>query len=108
MRSFAYIGIVCLVALAVSARPVRAQQQPPDQQQEPPPDANTPDNNPAQPIPAIKSPLAGAAGSDQTDVDQNAIQPDTNSPTGVQPVGVGSPAMTHNYWAPRLSIAGTA
>ncbi len=108
MRSFAYIGVFCLVALGMSAQPVRAQQ-PPDQQQEPPPpDTNTPDNNPAQPIPAIKSPLAGAAGSDQTDVDQNAIQPDTNSPTGVQPVGVGSPAMTHNYWAPRISIAGTA
>ncbi len=108
MRSFAYIGVFCLVALGMNAQPVRAQQ-PPDQQQEPPtPDTNTPDNNPAQPIPAIKSPLAGAAGSDQTDVDQNAIQPDTNSPTGVQPVGIGSPAMTHNYWAPRLSIAGTA
>jgi hypothetical protein len=108
MRSFAYIFVGCVVALAVSARPVRAQQPQPDQQQEPPQETTPPDNNPAQPIPAIKSPLAGAAGNDQTDVDQNAIQPDTNSITGVQPVGIGSPAMTHNYWAPRLSIAGTA
>jgi hypothetical protein len=108
MRSFAYIGIVCLVALAVNARPVWAQQQPPDQQQEPPPDTNAPDNNPTQPIPAIKSPLAGAAGNDQVQTDQGQLQPDTNSITGVQPVGIGAPPMNHNYWAPRFSIAGTA
>lgn len=109
MRSFAYILGVCLVALALHAQPVRAQQQQqPDQQQEPPPDTNAPENNPSQPIPAIKSPLAGAAGNDQVQTDQGQLQPDTNSITGVQPVGIGAPPVNHNYWAPRLSIAGTA
>jgi hypothetical protein len=107
MRSLAYIGMFCFVALAMNAQPVRAQQ-PPDQQQPPPPDTNAPENNPEQPIPAIKSPLAGAAGDDQGQQDQGQLQPDTNSITGVQPVGIGAPAMLHNYWAPRVSIAGTA
>jgi hypothetical protein len=98
-------GIV--FAAALGAAPVRAQQQQgqqPDAQQ---PD-QSPDNNPSEPIPAIRSPLAGAAGNGQADTDQGPLQPDTRSVTGVEPVGIGSPAMTHNYWAPRIAIAATA
>ncbi len=105
-------GIVFAVALA--AAPVRAQQQgqQPDTQQPQQPDAQqpdqNPDNTPTEPIPAIRSPLAGAAGNQTVDTDQGPLQPDTNSITGVEPVGLGTPPMTHNYWAPRVSISGTA
>ena len=95
---------VFLAAMPVQAQEQQGQQPQPDTQQ----DQNQNQENPTEPIPAIRSPLAGAAGNDQVQTDQGPLQPDTNSITGVQPVGIGSPAMTHNYWAPRISIAGTA
>jgi hypothetical protein len=113
MRSLGTIfGGILFAALCTSA-PARAQQPTqPDQPQGQQPDAQQPDNtapenNPTQPIPAIRSPLAGAANNGQDDT-QGQIQPDTNSISGVAPIGLGSPVMTHNYWAPRLAIAGTA
>jgi hypothetical protein len=114
MRSFGPIfGGIVLATLCTSV-PVRAQQPTqPDQQQGQQPDAQQPDNtapenNPTQPIPAIRSPLAGAANNNGQDDTQGQLQPDTNSISGVAPIGLGSPVMTHNYWAPRLAIAGTA
>ncbi|MGA8034534.1 MAG: hypothetical protein WA823_02730 [Candidatus Acidiferrales bacterium] len=105
-----------VVALILATAPVRAQQQQQQPGQQPEPDTqqgqdqnqNQNQENPTEPIPAIRSPLAGAADNGQTNIDQDAIQPDTNSITGVERVGIGAPAMTHNYWAPRLAIAGTA
>ena len=90
---------VFLAAMPVQAQEQQGQQPQPDTQQ----DQNQNQENPTEPIPAIRSPLAGAAGNDQVQTDQGPLQPDTNSITGVQPVGIGSPAMTHNYWAPRIS-----
>jgi hypothetical protein len=100
-------GSMCC-ALALSVVPARAQQQgqqPPDTNATPP-DTNT--EQPTEPIPAIRSPLAGAADNGQTQTNDGQLQPDTNSITGVEPVGIGSPAMSHNYWQPRLTISGTA
>src|SRR5579871_125467 len=113
MRSLGPILGATLFAALCTSVPARAQQPTqPDQPQGQQPDAQQPDNtapenNPTQPIPAIRSPLAGAANNGQDDT-QEQIQPDTNSISGVAPIGLGSPAMTHNYWAPRLAIAGTA
>jgi hypothetical protein len=110
MRSATYIFGAVFCALLASAVSVRAQQQPGDQQQQTP-DANTPDTNteqPTEPIPAIRSPLAGAADNGQAVTNEGQLQPDTNSITGVEPVGLGAPAMTHSYWLPRVAFAGTA
>jgi hypothetical protein len=110
MRSLGTIlGGIVLAALFTSM-PARAQQPTqPDQPQGQQPDAQQPDNtapenNPTQPIPAIRSPLAGAANNSAQDDTQGQIQPDTNSISGVAPIGLGSPVMTHNYWAPRLVL----
>jgi hypothetical protein len=96
-------------AALLTATPAWAQQPvQPDQPQGQQPDNAAPENTPTQPIPAIRSPLAGAANNGDQDETQGQLQPDTNSISGVAPIGLGSPVMTHNYWAPRLAIAGTA
>ncbi|MGC2698847.1 MAG: hypothetical protein WA306_01515 [Candidatus Acidiferrales bacterium] len=103
MRLLKYISMSALWVLLLSCAPARAQQpadSPQDQQQ---------GQQPAQPIPAIRSPLASAA--DNGDEDETAnpqqIQPDTRSLTGVEDLSVGSMAIEHSYWQPRVAIAET-
>jgi hypothetical protein len=102
--------------LAVLVTPVRAQQQqqqPPDQQgqgQQPSPDTNAPENTPEQPtepVPAIRSPLAGATDN-QGQQESQQIVPDTTPLTGAENITSGKALMTHNYWAPKLNIFSTA
>ena len=61
------------------------------------------------PIPAIRSPLASAA--DNGDEDENGnpqqLQPDTRSLTGVQDLSLGTMAIEHSYWQPRLALSET-
>jgi hypothetical protein len=101
--------VLCLVALGAPA--VRAQQQSQDQGQQQAPD-QTQQQTPAPqaptqataPIPAYRSPLAGAA--DNGEDTETALTPDTNSLTGVQNLGLGIPT-TRSYWQPHFDIFST-
>ena len=95
------IGGVWLVLL--SCAPARAQQT-----------ADTPQNQqegqqPSQPIPAIRSPLASGADNGDEDEAPNPqlVQPDTRSLTGVEDLSLGSMALEHSYWQPRLALSET-
>ena len=100
---------VSLCAAALLAIPVRAQQpQDQDQSQQPAQNPNSPSENPAQPIPAIRSPLAGINGTDDDrDVTQKTL-PDTTPLTGVEPISLGRAPLEHNYWQPQFKIFSTA
>ncbi len=100
-------AVLCMVALC--PRAVRAQQQSQDQGQQQAPD-QTQQQTPAPqaptqataPIPAYRSPLAGAADNGD-DTDNNEVAPDTNSLTGVQNLSLGAP-ITRSYWQPHFDI----
>ena len=90
--------------MLLSCAPARAQQPaatPQDQQQGQQPSEN-------QPIPAIHSPLASGADNDQDEApNPQLMQPDTRSLTGVQDLSLGSMALEHSYWQPRLALSET-
>jgi hypothetical protein len=87
------VGILALGATAVRA------QQPADSQQ---------GQQPSAPIPAIRSPLAGAADNgDAGAQDSQTLTPDTRSLTGVQDLSLGTLPVTHSYWQPHVSIIAT-
>ena len=100
-----HILSVSLCAAALMAIPVRAQQPPDqDQSQQPAPNPNAPSENPAQPIPAIRSPLAGLNGTDDDrEVTQKTL-PDTTALTGVEPISFGRAPLDHNYIQPQFRI----
>lgn len=85
---------LCVAALAVPA--AWGQQQQAGQQQ-------TPDQS-AAPIPAYKSPLAGAADNGDAD-DSGAPQlaPDTRALSGAQDLSLGTPT-TRSYWQPHVDF----
>jgi hypothetical protein len=99
--------VFCIVALsapALRAQPQaqdQSQQQTPDQsqQQTPAPQAPT---QPSAPIPAYRSPLAGAASNEDEDTSPE-ITPDNRSLTGVLPLGLGMPN-EHSYWQPHFDV----
>ena len=95
------IGGVWLVLL--SCAPARAQQtgDTPQNQQE--------GQQPSQPIPAIRSPLASGADNGDEDEAPNPqlVQPDTRSLTGVEDLSLGTMALEHSYWQPRLALSET-
>ena len=64
---------------------------------------------PTEPIPAIRSPLASAADNGDEDETGNPqqMQPDTRSLTGVEDLSLGTMAIEHSYWLPRLAVAET-
>jgi hypothetical protein len=93
------ILLAAIGAFALCATPARAQQQPAGSQQ---------GQQPNEPIPAIRSPLAGI--SDNGDVnaqDSQNLAPDTHSLTGVEDLSLGTLPVTHSYWQPHVSISGT-
>lgn len=103
MHNLKYISIGGIWLVMLSCAPARAQQQadtPQDQQQ---------GQQPSQPIPAIRSPLAtGADNGDQDEApNPQLMQPDTRSLTGVEDLSLGSMAIEHSYWQPRLSFSET-
>ena len=102
MRTLKYISIGGIWLLLLSCAPVRAQQQadtPQDQQQ---------GQQPSQPIPAIRSPLASGADNGEDEApNPQVIQPDTRSLTGVEDLSIGTMALEHSYWQPRLALAET-
>ena len=97
---------MCLALLCAGA--VRAQQQGQDQNQQPVQNQGQPQTPPNQgatqaqgPIPAYRSPLAGAANEDEDTTTE--ITPDNRSLTGVQPFGLGMQNQ-HSYWQPHVDI----
>jgi hypothetical protein len=111
MRALSSIvaGVLCTVALSA---PVLRAQQPQDQSQQQTPDQTqqqTPapqgPTQPAAPIPAYRSPLAGAANNEDEDT-STEITPDDRSLTGVLPLGLGMPN-EHSYWQPHFDISAT-
>ena len=103
MRALKYILLAGIWAALVGCVPTQAQQ-PADS-----PQTQQQGSQPAQPIPAIRSPLASAA--DNGDADETAnpqqMQPDTRSLTGVEDLSIGTMALEHSYWQPRLALAET-
>lgn len=97
-----YILLAAIGAVALSGTAARAQQQePPDTQQ-----GQQQGQQPAAPIPAIRSPLAGAADNGDTN-DAQELTPDTRSLTGAEDLSLGTMTPTHSYWQPHLSVAAT-
>jgi hypothetical protein len=108
MRSKVYILGYLICAAALTAKPAQAQQ-PQDQTQG---QSQTPDagsEQPSQPIPAIRSPLAGINGNDQDNqqVTQKTL-PDTTPLSGIENISLGRARIDHNYLQPQFEIFTTA
>jgi hypothetical protein len=107
MKLLPKVSAVLVLVLSASGASARAQQSgqdqgqtPPDQTQQP----TQPDQTPVQqggPIPAYRSPLAGAAGTD--DETTTEVVPDTSSVTGVRNFTLGEPT-NRSYWQPRVDV----
>jgi hypothetical protein len=117
--SFA-LTLACMVMLGTGV--ARAQQQGQDQSQD---QSQNPSQTPSQgqgqqqnpsdqgptqpqgPIPAYRSPLAGAADNEDEDENPTEITPDNRAVTGVLPFGLGM-LNEHSYWQPHVNVAFTA
>jgi hypothetical protein len=108
MRSRVYILILWICAAVSVASPAHAQQ-PTDQTQPQTQAPNATAENPSQPIPAIRSPLAGIDGNDQDDqsVPQKTL-PDTTPLSGVENISIGKEPLDHNFIQPQFKIFSTA
>src|SRR5271156_3446415 len=103
MSTLKYISIGGIWLVLLSCAPARAQQPadtPQDQQQ---------GQQPSQPIPAIRSPLASGADNGDEDEAPNPqlVLPDTRSLTGVEDLSLGTLALEHSYWQPRAAVSET-
>jgi hypothetical protein len=99
-----YTLLAAIGAVALSGTALRAQQQePPDTQQG---QGQQQGEQPAAPIPAIRSPLAGATDNGDTN-DAQQLTPDTRSLTGAEDLSLGTMAPTRSYWQPHLSVSAT-
>jgi hypothetical protein len=103
MSALKYVSIGGIWLVLLSCAPARAQQPadtPQDQQQ---------GQQPSQPIPAIRSPLASGADNGDQDEAPNPqeMKPDTRSLTGVEDLSLGTMALERSYWQPRLAISET-
>jgi hypothetical protein len=104
MRLLLKTFAVSVCALLLSATMARAQQSGQEQGQPAPDQTQSPDQNSAPqsgPIPAYRSPLAGAAGSD--DDSTTEVVPDTSTLTGVRNFSLGAPT-TRSYWQPHVDV----
>ncbi len=98
IRGLKYISVAAIGAVALCGTPARAQEQPPDPQQ---------GQQPAAPIPAIRSPLASSADNGDETAGSQAMTPDTRSLTGAEDLTIGTMPLTHSYWQPHVSVSGT-
>jgi hypothetical protein len=112
MKALSNIVAGVLFVVAVGAPALRAQPQTQDQSQQQTPDQTqqqTPaPQGPAQPsapIPAYRSPLAGAADNEDEDSTPE-VTPDSRSLTGILPLGLGTPNV-HSYWQPHFDVFAT-
>ena len=106
MRGLQYILLAAMGAVALSGTAVRAQQQEPPDTQQGQQQGQPQGQQPAAPIPAIRSPLAGATDNGDTS-DAQELTPDTRSLTGAEDLSLGTMAPTHSYWQPHLSLSAT-
>ncbi|HTW23743.1 MAG TPA: hypothetical protein VMD78_09090 [Candidatus Baltobacteraceae bacterium] len=119
MRDRAYISlmsVLCGLVIAIMPATARAQdnQQTPSQNQQgqqqqqnqgPTPQGQQNEEQPTAPIPAYRSPLASAAGSDNSDQSETQpMTPDTRPLAGVQNLSLGTLTGEHNYWQPHFDI----
>lgn len=103
------------IAIAPVARSQQDQQQTQQQSQQGQQQQNTQENNqnqgveqPAQPIPAYHSPLAGlGAGNQDQTANASGVQPDTRPLAGAQQIGLGTQPIEHSYWQPMVSVFST-
>jgi hypothetical protein len=100
IRIIISISLAVIGAVALGGIPTFGQQQPANSQQE----------QPTTPIPAIRSPLAGATDNGDADETGNSQQltPDTRSLTGVEDLSLGTIPLRHSYWQPRASLLANA
>ena len=101
MQGLKYILLAAIGAVALSGTATLAQQQEPTDTQQ-----GQQGQQPAAPIPAIRSPLAGATGNGDVD-DSQVLTPDTRSLTGAEDLSLGTMVPTHSYWQPRLALSAT-
>src|SRR5579872_4830302 len=59
------------------------------------------------PIPAYRSPLAGAADQGNDNAVPAAVTPDDRPPAGAQDLSLGSPETARSYWQPHVSLIET-
>ena len=108
------IAVLCGLSLAMMPPSARAQtnQQAPSQDQQnqgqtnqaQAPQGQQNEEQPAAPIPAYHSPLASAAGGDESDQQAQPMTPDTTPLSGAQVLTLGSVEGNHNYWQPHVDI----
>ena len=108
MRLKIYILSSLVCAAALTANPAWAQQQPQDQTQGQSQTPDTGTENPSQPIPAIRSPLAGINGNDQDQEVTQKTLPDTAPLSGIENISLGHARLDHNYLQPQFEIFSTA
>lgn len=110
MSNKLYILGALVCAMALTANPARAQQAPDQPQDQSQPSAQDPNpgSQQSQPIPAIRSPLAGINGNDQDEQVTQKTLPDTTPLSGIEPISLGKAPLGHNYLQPQFKIFSTA
>jgi hypothetical protein len=99
IQRFTFFSATVIGVSMPLAIPVRAQQQPADSQQ---------GQQPSEPIPAIRSPLASAADNGDAGMqDSQTLTPDTRPLTGVEDLSLGTMPASHSYWQPHFAVLGT-
>lgn len=68
---------------------------------------NNQGDQPAQPIPAYRSPLAIGGAQQNENPNNSGLQPDTHPLAGAQQIGLGESAEQHSYWQPSFSVFST-
>ena len=106
MHQLKYILLAAIGAVALSGTAARAQQQEPPDTQQGQQQGQQQGEQPVAPIPAIRSPLAGATDNGDTN-DTQELTPDTSSLTGAEDLSLGTMTPTRSYWQPHLSVAVT-
>lgn len=119
MPTFRHILSAALVISGFTAPALPAQQQDPQQQQQTqqqnqqqtqqqgqqqPQQQQTP-NQPAQPIPAYRSPLALGSDNSEPGSPPDALVPDTRPLAGALDLTIGAPKTAHDFWTPYFDVS---
>ena len=102
MRRLLYSLWLALYVATMGVNMARGQEQSQGQTQQSQGQAQS---QPAAPIPAYHSPLAGMADNGDADsVNPQQLAPDTHSLTGAENLSLGGPALVHSFWQPHVDI----
>ena len=104
MKSVYKPWVVLSLALALAAG-ARAQQQQQSQTQSQQPQQSQ--EQPAQPIPAYHSPLAGLSNGSDEATSSSDLQPDQRPLSGVQDLALGISRPEHSFWEPNAVVYST-